>query len=546
MIITFARNGQEIGQHHEDEVPALVASGDILPSDDYWHEGLDDWRKVGERWPLAEAPHQPTTPVMRIEHAQTSSRSGFGLIFWLIAALLIAGGAYWYFYLRPAPEERESVAQPSEEITEPTVAKPSATATPAEETTDEQASAPTPAPEPVQSEEQLALEWLRQNPEFQPQSVTLRQPREFTLKRNGLVRGSTTVPAGASAKVDSWDAETVTAGFAAEPRVLPHDATDFIAQAVAVYTREKDRPAPETVSEPLAQESSPAIEPAPVEPAPIEATPTPAVPTIDKLSVISWNIEWYPGREPDASDSQAEDHAKTVKKELKKLNPDIFLAQEVRDWDAFIDLCATIPDLQVAAVSHYLQGRSVGKQQTAIASKLPVVAAWYDNWKPARDQPPRGYTAAVVQIPGTENLLLVYSLHLKSNRAKGPQDTKSNYAQREESARQLLAHVEEMEGKAFKERIVGVIVGGDFNTNHDGQFEDETIDILTKAGFTNTWDGVSRKRRETWAGGGNYEPTTFDYIMTKGLGAPRADLVDVPEEASDHRPVMLEISLSGP
>jgi hypothetical protein len=51
MIITFARQGQEIGQFSEDEVPALVASGDILPSDDYWHEGLDEWRKAGERWP---------------------------------------------------------------------------------------------------------------------------------------------------------------------------------------------------------------------------------------------------------------------------------------------------------------------------------------------------------------------------------------------------------------------------------------------------------------------------------------------------------------
>jgi len=58
MIITFARNGQEIGQYHEDEVPALVASGEILPSDDYWHEGLSEWRKVGERWPLAEAPRR--------------------------------------------------------------------------------------------------------------------------------------------------------------------------------------------------------------------------------------------------------------------------------------------------------------------------------------------------------------------------------------------------------------------------------------------------------------------------------------------------------
>ena len=44
MTIAFARQGQEIGHFPEDEVPALVASGEILPSDDYWHEGLDDWR----------------------------------------------------------------------------------------------------------------------------------------------------------------------------------------------------------------------------------------------------------------------------------------------------------------------------------------------------------------------------------------------------------------------------------------------------------------------------------------------------------------------
>jgi len=53
-------------------------------------------------------------------------------------------------------------------------------------------------------------------------------------------------------------------------------------------------------------------------------------------------------------------------------------------------------------------------------------------------------------------------------------------------------------------------------------------------------------RHPQGSGGGRFEPTTFDYIMTKGLGSPRAGLIDVPEEASDHRPVALEISLSGP
>jgi hypothetical protein len=125
------------------------------------------------------------------------------------------------FNLRPAPEVPAAVAQPSEQIAEPTVAESAAAAEPVE---DEQASAASPTPEPAATEEELALEWLRENPNFQPQTVKLLQPREFTLKRNGLAHGSTMVPAGASAKVESWDDTTVTAAFAAEPRVLPQDA----------------------------------------------------------------------------------------------------------------------------------------------------------------------------------------------------------------------------------------------------------------------------------------------------------------------------------
>ena len=292
MIIAFARQGQEIGHFSKDEVPALVASGQILPSDDYWHEGMDEWRKVGDRWPVAKVAHLPTAPVMTMEDVPTSSRSGFALIFWLLAVLLIAGGAYWYFNLRPATGEPASTA-------EPTIAEPSTAVAPVEV---EQVSSPTPTPEPVATEEELALEWLRENPNFQPQTVKLLQPREFTLRRHGLVHGSTMVPAGASAKVESWDDTTVTAAFAAEPRVLPQDVTDFVARAVAVYRQEKDRPRPVAAAEPAVEE-----------PAPIEPAPTPAVPTIDKLSVISWNIEWFPGRDPGASNSQAKDHAKTGK-----------------------------------------------------------------------------------------------------------------------------------------------------------------------------------------------------------------------------------------
>ena len=126
MIIAFARQGQEIGHFSKDEVPELVASGQILPSDDYWHEGMDEWRKVGDRWPVAKVAHLPTAPVMTMEDVPTLSRSGFALIFWLLAVLLIAGGAYWYLNLRPAKGEPASTA-------EPTIAEPSTAVAPVED-----------------------------------------------------------------------------------------------------------------------------------------------------------------------------------------------------------------------------------------------------------------------------------------------------------------------------------------------------------------------------------------------------------------------------
>jgi len=88
-----------------------------------------------------------------------------------------------------------------------------------------------------------------------------------------------------------------------------------------------------------------------------------------------------------------------------------------------------------------------------------------------------------------------------------------------------------------------VIVGGDFNTNHDGQFGDNVVKMMTDAGFVNTWGGTPRKDRHTWRGNDRYEPTTFDYVFVRGLKASTAELVEVSDETSDHWPVKLEIAL---
>lgn len=96
--------------------------------------------------------------------------------------------------------------------------------------------------------------------------------------------------------------------------------------------------------------------------------------------------------------------------------------------------------------------------------------------------------------------------------------------------------------RLFEDRIYGIKVGSDFNTNHDGQFADRTISMMIEAGFHNPWDGVPAEARQTWRGGGRFKPTPLDYIFTKGFFPLRARILMA--DGSDHLP--LEISVPIP
>lgn len=56
MNILFGRDGAEIGEHPEADVPALLQSNVLRGSDLFWHEGMPEWQVVETRWPPATAP----------------------------------------------------------------------------------------------------------------------------------------------------------------------------------------------------------------------------------------------------------------------------------------------------------------------------------------------------------------------------------------------------------------------------------------------------------------------------------------------------------
>ena len=69
--------------------------------------------------------------------------------------------------------------------------------------------------------------------------------------------------------------------------------------------------------------------------------------------------------------------------------------------------------------------------------------------------------------------------------------------------------------------IKGVVIGGDFNTNHDQEMfaAERTLDSLADAGYQNGFEGLPLSERVTHPGTHGFPDATFDFIFAKGLTA---------------------------
>jgi endonuclease/exonuclease/phosphatase family metal-dependent hydrolase len=260
-----------------------------------------------------------------------------------------------------------------------------------------------------------------------------------------------------------------------------------------------------------------------------------------KIRITTWNLEWFPnGSANDAPMEVQTQRIEAAANVLKKLDPDILLLQEMRDYDACVRLGQAIqPGAYQVAICSAFKG---AKQQEAIVAKIPAQAAWSESWKSMQGiDPPRGFAFAWFKIGNAD--IGVYSLHLKSNRiAHGNKEieTAKNIRKREVSILQLLAHIHDVIGRVIPS-IKGLIVGGDFNTNHDQAMfaAEKTLDTLTSAEYRSVVEGVPFEQRITHPGSHGFPDATFDYLFGKNvrIGKPIITQTNV----SDHLPVTCDI-----
>jgi endonuclease/exonuclease/phosphatase family metal-dependent hydrolase len=259
-------------------------------------------------------------------------------------------------------------------------------------------------------------------------------------------------------------------------------------------------------------------------------------PSPESISATFWNVQWFPGRRPNASRSEENRQVRAVHRDFDQINSDIIALEEIRDWNYAALAVQPLAGFKVDVISNFppREGQSEA-QQVAITSRLQPLSAWSELWKPAGAIiPPRGFAFAAYQL-APRQLLLVYALHLKSNRGEIHEDIRI----REESMRQLVAHMNAMTNAYGKLGALSWIVGGDFNTAADEpRFATEkTLPSLRGQGFQWCWEGIPFSSRVTVPGDSRYPPASFDQIFFRGMKLTKAGVTDTSPQSSDHRAV---------
>jgi hypothetical protein len=96
-------------------------------------------------------------------------------------------------------------------------------------------------------------------------------------------------------------------------------------------------------------------------------------PESNKFRITTWNLEWFPNGSPREAPQEKQHNAFRRRQMSQKLNPDILLLQEVRDYDACNRLAEAIqPGAYTVAICSAFKG---GKQEEAIMAKIPAQAA---------------------------------------------------------------------------------------------------------------------------------------------------------------------------
>ncbi|WP_246145734.1 endonuclease/exonuclease/phosphatase family protein [Brevifollis gellanilyticus] len=87
---------------------------------------------------------------------------------------------------------------------------------------------------------------------------------------------------------------------------------------------------------------------------------------------MTWNLEWYPGKKPGATQAERDAHVAEVSAVLPQFRADVIILQEVRNANAAERLARLLPGFSVHVTSRFKDSfnGAKGEQQIAILSRF--------------------------------------------------------------------------------------------------------------------------------------------------------------------------------
>ena len=256
----------------------------------------------------------------------------------------------------------------------------------------------------------------------------------------------------------------------------------------------------------------------------------------DRIEVVSWNLQFFPGRVKQPTAEQSAEHLAAGQEEVVNLGADVFCFLEMKTREGVEDLVSALPGFEVRVCSSFpeLYGAPL---QMAIASRSKPVAEGWELYEKTGAEPPFGLVHAVFEI-GDEHLL-VAMVQLQAYVGGIEKSTPG----REDGARQALGMIDEILSELSERGLenVSTVICGDYNMDPGGGRweEDGTDEIFREAGYTWGFEGVPFEERITWLSSGTYPDASFDHVFHKMTEARRISVERVVLEdcPSDHLPV---------
>ncbi len=251
----------------------------------------------------------------------------------------------------------------------------------------------------------------------------------------------------------------------------------------------------------------------------------------EPVRVVAWNLQWFPGRTPEASPVAEQEHLRDVRGMLQRLKPDILIVSEVKSRSALAEALTGVTGLAVRAMSDFA-GRP---QQVAICSRFPARRTGWGEWDQSVVGPPRGFAYAELAL-ASNVVMQVQALHWKSNRGVAA----INQALRTASAVQCNVLADTLAAPAGVRS--GVLLAGDLNTSLDDEklSADPSLRYLIGRGWHWPFAHLTPNQRKTWQGWSNTPSVQFDHFLTRGLGTPKARVGNA-GHISDHQPILMTI-----